>query len=411
MKRKQDEHPDAPKRKVQKCTTETNITSLTTDIIYYILDFIKKDKLDVLYAALLRLTCTHFRDMITPHNMVPYFNMQELFPTFHGYGDCFSHIIWKLREQPKGKGWWSFMAVYANDRIILDYTISELKSQLMDHTIFLAIAKGDMDMFRKIETIPDDGHVRVDRMVEIAAFYGRMDVLTFIKEKYNKGFNLKGCYAAITGGREDCYKYILRHSRTTFSIFTYFAASSNRPEFFRIASTYRDDVKNSALLLAKEGNVEALRLMKESGLEITGDLILQASKSGNLECLLFAYQICEPSPDVDTSCISEAAAAGSVECVKFLHDNGYKIKKDACEKAASKGHLDCLMYLRDQGAEWGRTLDAAVQMGHLECVKYAIENGCKRVYWALWTDHNDVIEYLTEKGIDVKFDKNKIPVI
>jgi hypothetical protein len=73
-----------------------------------------------------------------------------------------------------------------------------------------------------------------------------------------------------------------------------------------------------------------------------------------------------------------AARLGHLDCLKYLHKNGYPWNNDTCNEAAANGHLDCLKYAHKHGCEWYYdTTYEAVANGHLDCLKYAHENGCR----------------------------------
>ena len=49
----------------------------------------------------------------------------------------------------------------------------------------------------------------------------------------------------------------------------------------------------------------------------------------------------------------------------------------ACESAALFGRLDCLRYVHENGYEWDAdTCECAAEKGHLDCLRYAEENRC-----------------------------------
>jgi hypothetical protein len=79
---------------------------------------------------------------------------------------------------------------------------------------------------------------------------------------------------------------------------------------------------------------------------------------------------------IETACV-EAAKNGYLNCLKYIHENGYEWTKETCTEAASNGHLDCLMYAHENGCEWtSQTCTEAASNGHLNCLMYAHENGC-----------------------------------
>ena len=75
---------------------------------------------------------------------------------------------------------------------------------------------------------------------------------------------------------------------------------------------------------------------------------------------------------------SIAAYYGQLECLKYLHENGCEWNEQTCLKAAKKGNLKCLKYLHENGCEWtGDTCAYASYNGQFECLEYAHKNGCE----------------------------------
>ena len=81
--------------------------------------------------------------------------------------------------------------------------------------------------------------------------------------------------------------------------------------------------------------------------------------------------------DEDTYTCSEAASNGHLDCLKYLHENGYPLAEDTCSLAALGGYLNCLKYAHENGCPWDKTtISGARENNHLDCLDYAIKNGC-----------------------------------
>ena len=75
---------------------------------------------------------------------------------------------------------------------------------------------------------------------------------------------------------------------------------------------------------------------------------------------------------------SSLAENGYLDCLKYAHENGYKLDDDICYLAAKNGHLDCLKYAHDNNCLLNnKTCIIAVENGHLDCLIYIYKNGCK----------------------------------
>ena len=74
---------------------------------------------------------------------------------------------------------------------------------------------------------------------------------------------------------------------------------------------------------------------------------------------------------------TNAAAAGDLTRLKYVHENGCPWDESTCEAAARCGHLECLQYAHENGCPWDEWVcHEAAKGGHLECLKYAHENRC-----------------------------------
>ena len=101
--------------------------------------------------------------------------------------------------------------------------------------------------------------------------------------------------------------------------------------------------------------------------------------------------------------ISQATTHGYLNCIKILHECGYKWDINSCRIAALNGHLDCLQYLHENGCPWEKhTCVAAAYGGHLDCLMYAHKNGCPLVDYiceiSAENGHLNCLQYAHENG-------------
>lgn len=72
-----------------------------------------------------------------------------------------------------------------------------------------------------------------------------------------------------------------------------------------------------------------------------------------------------------------AAENGSIDCLKYLYENGCPINTDICDYAADGGHLKCLEYLHKMHMPINsKTYSCAALNSHKDCLEYLIKNGC-----------------------------------
>ena len=88
------------------------------------------------------------------------------------------------------------------------------------------------------------------------------------------------------------------------------------------------------------------------------------NKSSMLKLLI------EQSADIDVqdekkwTALHHAASNGHINCLKFLHMNGYEWDQETTERAIKNGHYLSFMYAIENGCPWNNK----------NCMKYAVEN-------------------------------------
>jgi Ankyrin repeats (3 copies) len=128
---------------------------------------------------------------------------------------------------------------------------------------------------------------------------------------------------------------------------------------------------------AAGGSLEALKLMHEAGCEWTGGVPHVVARSGNPDALRYALDHTEPD-DWD-SVMMAAVRWGSLECVKVLYDKGYPHSADfPAEYVARQRQLEILRFVVDLcGPPQAEVLSCvdAVYAG-AEMLQYVRELGC-----------------------------------
>ena len=174
-------------------------------------------------------------------------------------------------------------------------------------------------------------------------------------------------------------------------------------------------VKEDINELVKFGRLCSLMLFykryKNEGIFWTPQTCMLASSYGHLNCLQYLHQNGFPW---DISTCDGAAENGHIECFKYAHENGCPWSSKTCLIAAANGHLECLKYAHENGCPWSTgTCFSAANKGHLECLKYAHENGClwdnETCYFAAVNDQFECMKYAYENGSP--YSKELLPII
>ena len=64
--------------------------------------------------------------------------------------------------------------------------------------------------------------------------------------------------------------------------------------------------------------------------------------------------------------IEACAEVGSVQYIKYLHENGCKWDRWTCIGAAKNGHIECLIYAHENGCSWDKWTCTYAGCGHIE---------------------------------------------
>lgn len=132
-----------------------------------------------------------------------------------------------------------------------------------------------------------------------------------------------------------------------------------------------------------------------------------ACKIGSLPVLQWASKRQFPRGDHDSTDPQNpckvAAENGHLECLKWLHNNGFSWYADTCAYAARNGHIDILKYAHDNGCPWSsETCSNAAAHGHFDILKYAHGKGCP---WGAFTcseaalgGHFGILRWAQEHG-------------
>lgn len=98
--------------------------------------------------------------------------------------------------------------------------------------------------------------------------------------------------------------------------------------------------------------------------------------NNHVQCLEKIHDILITVP-WDCITMEIAAKNGSLDCLKYLYENGCPVNIDICNYAAEGGHLNCLRYLHRIGMPLTeKTCLSAARKSHKNCLEYLMQNGC-----------------------------------
>lgn len=151
---------------------------------------------------------------------------------------------------------------------------------------------------------------------------------------------------------------------------------------------------NAASAAARGGHLQCLQLLTRQQARITLTAFIAAALHDRFDCLRYLCESKDTYKDSIDVCVL-ATQGGSVRCLDYLVQNGYRMDQMCYVAAASGGHLPCMQYLHENNCPWDeQTMYVAARSGSLACLLFAYENGCP------WWSMNHGFELLSTSSAD-----------
>ena len=132
--------------------------------------------------------------------------------------------------------------------------------------------------------------------------------------------------------------------------------------------------KTAAAWACERDHIDCLRFIHENGYPWDESICLLAAGNGHLECLKYIHE--NGCPWNEHIC-RIAAGNGRLECLQYAHENDCPWDEDTCSRAATRGHLNCLIYAHENGCPWDEyTCHVTLKYNRIRCLIYAYENRC-----------------------------------
>jgi hypothetical protein len=129
---------------------------------------------------------------------------------------------------------------------------------------------------------------------------------------------------------------------------------------------------------AEDGNLEMIKSCLARNCPMDGkDACARAAFGGSLECLKYLHEDVKVPWDSETA--SLAARNGHLHILKYLVEREYdEFDGEAVVWAAERGHLDCLKFLHETAkAPWdSKATERARLHSEDECLQYLLDNNC-----------------------------------
>ncbi len=178
------------------------------------------------------------------------------------------------------------------------------------------------------------------------------------------------------------------------------AFRDNQLEVLKFLVPLNPEHRGRIIIQSSNSSVECMKYLRDNGYSWDERTCSSAALYGNIKCLKYATE--NHCPKNEKTC-SKAASIGHLDVIKYAHQNGFPWDSLACSMAAEGGHLEVLKYLHENGCPWDETVCCfAAEYGQLDVLKYLHENGCP---WdemsslvAAYSGHLEVLKYLHENG-------------
>ena len=129
--------------------------------------------------------------------------------------------------------------------------------------------------------------------------------------------------------------------------------------------------------VAQNGNLEMLKYCLENQCPMDEGVCTGAAAGGSLECLKYLHEEVKAPWDRETAV--QASKNGHLHVLEYLVEKKYdKYVERTCYVAAKFGQLDCLKYLHETAkAPWDSdAVRKAHENNHPECLQYLLDNDC-----------------------------------
>ena len=160
-------------------------------------------------------------------------------------------------------------------------------------------------------------------MIKLAVQNGEINLLKLLKE-YDFFINRNATIIAVKYNRLECLIWLHKNGFSLENILTYEAAYEN--------------------------NFECLKYLVENGCQINPACSIAPICKDSLECLIYVDEntdLFNSQQDqyFEPMFVNYCAIDGSLKCLKYFHEKGFKWDEKATLSAAKKGNFECLEYL------------------------------------------------------------------
>lgn len=185
-----------------------------------------------------------------------------------------------------------------------------------------------------------------------------------------------------------CLKYI-------YNNMNYVVTEVSPPNIIQSLETELKNMRNCCvntdyITAVKNNHVQCLENIHDTLIRVPWSATTMeiAAKNRSIDCLKYLY---ENGCPINNDICDYAAEEGCVKCLKYLHLIGMSLTSDTCYYAAYNGNARCLEYTMQNGCTWSELIfKAVIESQNLDTFIYAIESG--------YVFDEDVLEFLIEKG-------------
>ena len=239
--------------------------------------------------------------------------------------------------------------------------------------------------------------------------------LSLFKSMKSQGypFGRKACTIAAENGHLNIIKWILSQIKVwkEFNKNAYeqwldniICAAASRGHL-HILEMVPEDITSQPVTEAalQNGQMTVLKWLQENDfLEVDGNSIVFAVKSGNLEVLEWIRNVFKSIWNWENA-THKAVEIGNLDILKYLAKNCIVLSSYCCALAAANGHFEILKWMHENQCEWNsETTSNAASYGNLSILQWLIEKKCpvnpeKMATCAISRGNLQLIEWLASK--------------
>jgi len=249
---------------------------------------------------------------------------------------------------------------------------------------------------------------------EIAAWWGKLDVLNWFKSKgwFDPNRVASGMKVAARNGNIPILEWLMENGCELDKNLFCGAAGGGHLNVFRFLEEKNCplDLNRCMPFAASGGSLEIIQWLVQHGFsfdDVDEWVIRCAAREGHLHVIKFFIENGFSINNIGGGVSHEAAYGGHLYVLKWLHENNRSFDEITFARAAIRGNIDNLQWLLDNNCSWDKKCyryAGILSNNQLEVLEWLKEKGCPRgdnVLHGMGCVESEVKDWLLENGFTV----------